>query len=394
MLIPMRRFVAGAAAFAAVAFASGVRADLPPLKIGIVYSYSGAGATLGKTLDGAIDAWVAQHGDTVAGRKVVFIKRDDTGIAPDVARRLAQELVVEQHVDILMGSALTPNAIAVAGVSTQAKVPFFIVNAATSGIIAKHPYTARFGLTEAQATAPLAQWALRAGIRTAYVVYQDYGPGIDAGQTFEKVFLAGGGHIVGEARVPVSNQEYSAYIQRAKDAKPQAMYVFLNNGGGSVAFLHGCQTAGFGRAGIKILAAGALVDEDYLPIIGEAADGLITAMNYSADHDSALNREFVKTFEKVAARGVVPDFNSASAYDVMAAIYKVVQAQNGVLDPDKTMELVKGMKFESPRGPIMIDAQTRDVVQNIYIRRTIKRRGAYVNVEFETAPMVRDPNES
>jgi branched-chain amino acid transport system substrate-binding protein len=390
----MRRLVAFAAAFAAFTVAGAVRADLPPLKIGIVYSYSGGGATLGKTLDGAIDTWIAQHGDTVAGRKVVFIKRDDTGIAPDVARRQAQELVVQEHVDLLMGSALTPNAIAVAAVSTQAKVPFFIVNSATSGIIAKQPYSSRFGFTEAQATVPLAQWALKDGIKTAYVVFQDYGPGIDAGQTFEKTFIAGGGKILGEARVPVSNQEYSAYIQRAKDTKPQALYVFLNNGGGSVAFLHGCQAAGYGRAGIKILAAGALVDEDYLPIIGDAADGLITSLNYSTDHDSALNHQFVKDFAKVTSGSVVPDFGSVAAYDVMAAIYKVVQAQNGVLDPDKTMELVKELKFESPRGPIAIDPQTRDLIQNIYIRRTVKRHGSYVNVEFVTIPMVRDPNES
>jgi branched-chain amino acid transport system substrate-binding protein len=391
----MRRFVAFAAVFAASITASSVRADLPPLKIGIVYSYSGGGATVGKSLDGALDAWIALHGDTVAGRKVVFIKRDDTGIAPDIARRQAQELVVQEHVDILMGSALTPNAVAVAAVSTQAKVPFFIVNSATSNIIAKQPYSARFGFTEAQATVPLAEWALKAGIKTAYVVFQDYGPGIDAGQTFEKTFLAGGGKILGEARVPVTNQEFSAYIQRAKDTKPQALYVFLNNGGGSVAFLHGCQSAGYGRAGIKILAAGALVDENYLPIIGEAASGLITSLNYSTDHNSALNRQFVQTFAKVTGNGpIVPDFSSAAAFDAMAAIYKVVAAQNGVLDPDKTMELVKGLKFESPRGPIAIDPQTRDLIQNIYIRRTIKRHGSFVNVEFETIPMVRDPNES
>ena len=381
----MRRLTAFAAAFATLFVASSVRADLPPLKIGIVYSYSGGGATLGKTLDGAIDTWIALHGDTVAGRKVVFIRRDDTGIAPDVARRQAQELVVQEHVDILMGSALTPNAIAVAAVSTQAKVPFFIVNSATSNIIAK----------QAQATIPIAQWALRSGIKTAYVVFQDYGPGIDAGLTFEKTFTAGGGVILGESRVPVANQEYAAYIQRAKDTKPQALYVFLNNGGGSVAFLHGCKAAGYGRAGIKILAAGALVDEDYLPIIGDAADGLITSLNYSTDHDSALNRQFVKTFAKVTGNGpIVPDFGSVAAFDVMAAIYKVVGAQNGTVDPDKTMELVKGLKFESPRGPIAIDPATRDLIQNIYIRRTIKRHGSYVNVEFETVPMVRDPNES
>jgi branched-chain amino acid transport system substrate-binding protein len=391
----MRRLVAFAAAVAALFVASSVRADLPPLKIGIVYSYSGGGATLGKTLDGAIDTWIALHGDTVAGRKVVFIKRDDTGIAPDVARRQAQELIVQEHVDILMGSALTPNAIAVAGVSTQAKVPLFIVNSATSNIIAKQPYSSRFGFTEAQATIPIAQWALRSGIKTAYVVFQDYGPGIDAGLTFEKTFTAGGGVILGESRVPVANQEYAAYIQRAKDTKPQALYVFLNNGGGSVAFLHGCKAAGYGRAGIKILAAGALVDEDYLPIIGDSADGLITSLNYSTDHDSALNRLFVKTFAKVTGNGpIVPDFGSVAAFDVMAAIYKVVAAQNGTVDPDKTMELVKGLKFESPRGPIAIDPATRDLIQNIYIRRTIKRHGSYVNVEFETVPMVKDPNES
>jgi len=257
-----------AAAFATLFVASSVRADLPA-QDRIVYSYSGGGATLGKTLDGAIDTWIALHGDTVAGRKVVFIRRDDTGIAPDVARRQAQELVVQEHVDILMGSALTPNAIAVAAVFDAGEGA---VLHRQLGDVEHHREASR---THRASALPRRKPQFRSrsgrcvghqdGVTSSFRIN---GPGIDAGLTFEKTFTAGGGVILGESRVPVANQEYAAYIQRAKDTKPQALYVFLNNGGGSVAFLHGCKSgADMVAPGLRFSRAGALVDEDYLPII-------------------------------------------------------------------------------------------------------------------------------
>ncbi len=366
-------------------------ADAPPVKIGIIFSYTGATASAGKTFDAAVNLWMRQHGDTVGGRKIVLIRRDDTGIAPDTAKRLAQELIVQDQVDLLAGLAFTPNAIAVATVSTQAKKPLFIVNSATSGIIAKAPYAVRFGFTTAQTTTPFAQWAAKSGMKTGYALYQDYGPGIDAGAAFSQAFTAAGGKMLGEVRVPLNNADFTAYVQRVKDARPDVLYVFLNAGGAAQALLRACKDAGFERAGIKVLAAGDLVAENNLPGVGDVADGLITSLDYSAWHDSRLNREFVRGFQTLEP-ALLPDFNAVAAYDVMNAIYRVVAAQKGAIDPDRTMEIVRGMKFESPRGPIAIDPATRDIVENVYIRRTEKQAdGKLANVEFETVPQVKDP---
>jgi branched-chain amino acid transport system substrate-binding protein len=243
---------------AAATAATPLAADQTPLKIGVIFSYTGNGATPwgGRSLDAVIAAFQKTYGDTIAGRKIAIVRRDDTGIAPDVAKRQAQELVVQESVDVLAGTTVTPNAIAVGDVSTQSKKPFFVFSAATAGIIAKNPYVSRWGHTNTQITVPLAKYAIKSGIKTAYALYQDYGPGIDAGKTFEETFTAGGGKMLGEVRVPITNVDYSAYVQRVRDAHPQALFVFLNPAGGSAEFLRACKDAGFAKAGIKILATG------------------------------------------------------------------------------------------------------------------------------------------
>lgn len=366
----------------------------PPLKIGLVFSFSGGNTTIGKLTDAALKAYMNRHGDTIAGRKVQIIQRDDTGPNPEVARRLAQELIVQDHVDILIGAAYTPNAIAMASVSTAAKKPFFNINAATSGIFSKNPYSARFGFTTAQITTPFAKWAITQGVKTSYAVFQDYGPGIDAGQAWEKTFSASGGQMLGEARIPIANPDFSAFIQRIKDAKPDAAFIFLNATGGGAEFLRGCKTAGFDRLGIKLLATGDIVDEPIVNVAGDAAVGMITTFNYSSAHRSNVNRQFVADVQAALGSKDLPNFNACQAYDVLHAVYTVAKAQNGKIDPDKTMELVKGMRFESPRGPILIDPATRDIVQNVYFRRTTNVNGLLRNVEFTQIPMVRDPNET
>ena len=365
-------------------------AQQQPLKVGIIFSYSGAGATAwgGRSLDAVVSAFQKTYGDTVAGRKIVFVRRDDTGIAPDVAKRMAQELVVQENVDALAGMTLTPNAIAVGDVSTQSKKPLFVFSAATAGIIAKNPYASRWGHTNTQITVPLAKWAIKSGIKTAYALYQDYGPGIDAGKTFEDTFTAGGGKMLGEVRVPVSNVDFSAYVQRVKDAHPEAVFVFLNPAAGSAEFLRACQTAGFAKAGIKILATGEIVEENNLPTIGDAALGVVSGFEYSVVHDSKVNHQFVRAFYAADTSGDQPDFGDVAAWDALTAIYRAADAQKGNLDPDRTLELVKGMKFESPRGPIQIDPQTREITQDVYIRRVERRNGVLANYEIAVYPMV------
>jgi branched-chain amino acid transport system substrate-binding protein len=304
---------------------------------------------------------------------------------------LAEELVVEDHVDYLAGVALTPNAVAVSSVSAAAKVPFFIANAATSNIFAKDPYTARFGVTEAQLVVPLAEWALRSGIKTAYIIVLDYGPGLDGGMTFSRTFTAGGGQIVGEVHIPVGNMDYSAYMQRIKDVNPQAIYAFVNADGGGP-FLKAFHESGLAAKNVKVLTTEDMVLDDYLPSLGANALGVISAGNYSSTHDSRLNREFVADYEG-HFHHAPPNFLSVAAYDCLNAIYLSVAALHGTAPPDKTMSVVRAMKFESPRGPLEIDPQTRDTIQNVYIRRTEMHNGVLQNTEFETIPMVKDPNE-
>jgi branched-chain amino acid transport system substrate-binding protein len=384
------RRIGVASALAGALLVSATAADQAPIKIGIVFSYTGNGSTAwgGRSLDAVVAAFQKTFGDTIAGRKVVIVKRDDTGIAPDVAKRQAQELIVQEGVDVLAGTTVTPNAIAVGDVSTQSKKPFLVFSAATAGIIAKNPYVARFGHTNTQITVPLAKYARKAGIKTAFALFQDYGPGIDAGKTFEDTFTAGGGKMLGEVRVPITNVDYSAYVQRVKDAHPEALFVFLNPAGGSAEFLHACRDAGFAKAGIKILATGEIVEENNLPNIGDAALGVISGFEYSRVHASEANRRFVRAFIAADGSGDQPDFGDVAEWDALTAIYRALEAQKGNADPDKLMESIKGMTFESPRGPVTIDPQTREITQNVYIRRVERRNGVLANYEIAVYPMV------
>jgi len=364
-----------------------------PLKIGLVYSYAGAPEYVGKGVDAAIAAYMAQHGDVIAGRKVVIIKRDDTGIAPDVARRMAQELVVQDNVDILIGATSSPNGAAIADVSTQAKKPFFAVNVGVSNVFEKAPYSVRFGFTLSQLTAPLGAWARTSGIKTTFLMYQDYGPGIEGANVFRTGFEADGGKVLGEVRVPLTNQDYAAYVQRIHDAKPQSVYAFFNYLGGP-AMLKAADAAGVLKDTRFISTTSIIPDSEVAAASPAIALGLVSAQNYSYTHDSKLNRGFVDAFKKAyGSASEVPNFDAVAAYDVMNAIYTIAKQQNGALDPDKTLAAVRGMRFESPRGPVLIDAQTRAAVENVYVRRIEARHGVLEPIEIATIPMVRDQNE-
>ena len=384
-------FCVVAAAVTALLVTRDAGADAPPLKLGLISTLSGNFTQSAKTADATIAAFMKEHGDTVAGRKVVIIKRDDGGNAPDTAKRIAQELIVNDKVDFLMGLVFSPNAKAVGDVSTSAKKPTFITNAAANGILEPNPYMARFSYTEGQLTTPLAEWALKNKIRSVYMIELDYATGIDAGSGFSRVFTAGGGKIVGEARVPLNAQDFSAYVQRIKEAKPQAVFAFLSVSGGP--FLRAWDTAGGRTSGIRLLATGDLTIETALPAYGDAALGLITSMNYAQSHKSRLNDQLTRDVHAIDPTLDGTDFAGVAQYDILSAIYRVVAAQNGNVDPDKTMQLIRGMKIESPRGPIEIDPQTRDIVQTIYIRRVDKVDGKYQNTELAAYPNVRDPIE-
>ncbi|HEX7967563.1 MAG TPA: ABC transporter substrate-binding protein [Stellaceae bacterium] len=363
------------------------------IKIGLILTYSGPFADNARQIDNGVKLYMKEHGDTVAGRKIEILRRDSTGAAPDLAKRLAQELVTRDKVDFLAGFVLTPNALAAADVANEAKVPMVIMNAATSVITSKSPYVARVSFTLPQVTVPLAQWAARSGIGQVYIMTSDYAPGHDAAAAFEKSFTAAGGTIVGQVAMPLQSPDFAAYVQRLNDLHPQAVFLFVPAGQQPTALMKTFAEQGLTRSGIRILATGDVTDDAVLQGMGDAALGIITTHHYSYAHDGAINKEYVRAYAEAYGNDIRPNFMSVGGYDGMAAIYRVIEALKGNIDGDKAMAVLKGMRIDSPRGPIEIDAATRDVVQTVYVRRVETVGGKIVNVEFDQIANMKDPGK-
>lgn len=360
------------------------------IKVGLIAAFSGPFADYGKQMEGGIKAWMAQHGDSVAGKKVQIIIKDTTGPSPEIAKRLAQELVVRDKVDFLAGFGLTPEALAVAPIAEQAKKPMIIMNAASSVITTKSSYIARFSMTLPQVAGPMASWALKNGIKRVVTLVADYGPGIDAETAFKTNLLGGGGQVLESIRVPLRNPEFAPYIQRIKDAKPEAVFIFVPAGEQSIAFMKGYRERGLAEAGIKVIATGDLTDDHVMPAMGDATLGVITTFHYSAAHDSPENKAFLKSFAAANPGAGRPNFMAVAAYDGMAAIYEVSRKLNGKIDGDRAMAILKTMKMVSPRGPIAIDPATRDIVQTVYVRKVEKIGNEAYNVEFDKFENMKD----
>jgi branched-chain amino acid transport system substrate-binding protein len=362
-----------------------------PLRIGLIATYSGPYADYGRQFDAGVALYLKEHGGKIAGRPVEIIKKDTAGPAPDAAKRIAQELVVRDKVSVLTGLDFSPNAYAVAAIATQAKIPTLVMNAASSAITASSPYVARLSFTVQQVTDPMARWMVRQGVKEAYTVVADYASGTDAETAFKKAFAAAGGKVVGEVRTPMNNPDFSAYVQRIKDAKPQAVFFFFPSGVMPPAFLKVWKERGMEDAGIKLYATGEATDDSYLDATGDVALGLVTSHHYSYAHASPKNQKFVKDFAAEFGTKLRPSYFAVTAYDTMAAIDLALAKTRGDLAGDKFMEALKGLKFESPRGPIEIDPATRDIVQTVYIRKTERVKGELVNVEFDKFERVKDP---
>lgn len=381
------------AACSVLAVAPSLAHAADPVKIGLIAPFSGSFADYGKQMEGGIKAFQKLNGDTVAGRKVQIISKDTTGPAPDVAKRLAQELVVRDKVDVLAGFGLTPEALAVAPIAEQARKPMVIFNAASSSITTKSAYIARVSMTLPQISAPMATWAIKNKVRKVVTLVADYAPGIDAETAFKTNFIGGGGQVVESIRVPLRNPEFAPFIQRIKDAKPEAVFLFLPAGEQGVAFMKGFRERGLAEAGIRVIATGDLTDDHVLPAMGDATLGVITSFHYSMAHDSPENKAFLKAFAEANPGAGRPNFMAVAAYDGMRAIYDALKKTGGATDGDKFVAALKGMKIASPRGPIMIDPDTRDVVQTVYIRRVEKVGGELYNVEFDKFDNVKDPGK-
>ena len=361
------------------------------VKIGLIMAYSGQFADTATQMQNGVDLYIKQHGDTVAGKKIEIIKKDTGGPNPDVAKRLAQELVVRDGADVIAGFTLTPEALGAGPVSAEAKKFMVVMNAATSIIITKSPYMARTSVTIPQIEQAFGDWAVKkGGAHKVYTMVSDYGPGIDAETSFQKGFKAAGGEVVGSVRMAVANPDFTAYVQRAKDINPEAIFVFIPGGAQPPAFAKALAERGIDPKTIKVMGQGEItMDDNARKAMGDGGVGIVTAFHYDWNHDSAMNKAFVKAYNDAYHRN--PDIYSVGGYDGMHLIYEALKKTAGKADGESLIAAAKGMKWESPRGPISIDAETRDIVQNVYIRRVEKVGGDYRNVEFDTIPNAKDP---
>jgi branched-chain amino acid transport system substrate-binding protein len=380
---------AGAFGLALAALGLYPAAAADTIKIGLIMCYSGQFADTATQMDNAIKLFMKQNGDAVGGRKIELIRKDTGGIAPDVAKRLAQEVIVRDHADILGGWILTPNALAGADVSAQAKKFMVVMNAATSIITTKSPYMARTSSTTPQLNYTLGTWAAKNGIKKVYTMVSNYGPGIDAETWFQKGFKDSGGEIVGSVRFPVDNPDFSAFVQRAKDVSPDAIYIWVPGGAQPAAVGKALAERGIDTSKTKILGQDALASESALKSMGDGGLGIITVSNYDFNHKSKLNAAFVKAYNADYHRN--PDFFSIGGYDGMHLIYAALKKTGGKTDGEDLIAAAKGMSWESPRGPMSIDPETRDVVQTVYIRKVEKVGNELLNVDIDAVPNVKDP---
>ncbi len=356
--------------------------------VGLIVPMTGQSASTGKQEQAGANLYIQMHGAAVAGKRIALVVKDDAGAA-DVTKRLAEELIGNDHAKALMGFGLTPLALAVAPVATEAKVPEIVTAAATAMITEKSPYIVRTSFTLPQAAAPMAQWCLKNNIHKVVTLVADYGPGNDAEKWFGDVFEKGGGQIVEKIRTPLKAPDFAPFLQRVKDDAPEALFVFLPSGQGA-AFMKEFAERGLDKSGVRLIATGDVTDDDQLADMGDPALGVVTTHHYSASHDSPENKAFVAAFEK-ANGGMRPNFMAVAAYDGMALLYQALEKTKGDTDGDALIGAMKGMSWTSPRGPVSIDPATRDIVQTIYVRKVEKVNGALFNMEFSSIPDVKDP---
>jgi branched-chain amino acid transport system substrate-binding protein len=361
------------------------------VKIGVILPYSGPFADAANQLEAGIKLYMQQNGDEVAGKKIEIVRKDTGGPAPDVAKRVAQELVVRDQVDILAGFALTPEALGAADVSAEAQKLMVVMNAATSVVTEKSPYIVRTSVTIPQVNYVFGKWAAeQGGIKEAYTLVSDYGPGHDAESSFSKGFTEAGGKIIGSDKTPVANPDFSAFVQRVKDANPEAVYVFIPGGAQPAALGKALADRGLTPPDVKLFGQGELTHPEALESMGETAKGIITTFHYTLERDDPLNNEYVKAYRE-ANNGRSPDLFSIGGYDGMHLIYEALKKTNGDASGDALLEAAKGMSWTSPRGPMSIDPETRDVVQTVYIREVKEVDGKLQNVIIHEIPDVKDP---
>jgi branched-chain amino acid transport system substrate-binding protein len=385
-----RLFLHASALAIAALTASHSIAQSDTFKIGLILPMTGQQASTGRQIEAAARLYMAQNGNTVAGKKVELILKDDTSV-PDVTKRMAQELIVNDKVNVLAGFGITPSALATAPLATQSKTPMVVMAAATSSITLASPYVVRTSFTLPQASVSIADWAPKNGIKKVVTLVSDYGPGIDAEKYFNQRFILNGGQIMESLRVPLRGPDFAPFLQKVRDLKPDALFVFVPSGAGA-AVMKQFLERGMDKAGIKLIGTGDLTDDDQLNDMGDGALGVVTSHHYSTAHPSAVNKKFVDAFKK-ANPTMRPNFMAVGGYDGMRVIYEAAKASKGG-SGDALLNAMKGQIFESPRGQMFIDAQSRDVVHNMYLRKVEKKDGQLYNVEFDMIKDVKDPGKA
>ncbi len=384
-MIQRRQCLAAAAALA-VPFATRAQ-QAGPFKIGLILPMTGPFASTGRQIEAAVKLYLAQNGDRVAGRKIEVLLRDDQA-TPDQTKRLAQELLVNDKVDVLAGFGVTPAALAVAPLVTQAKVPAVVMAAATSSIIGASPFFVRTSYTLQQTASTMAEWVYKNKVSNLVTMVSDYGPGIDAEKVFSERVVANGGKVVDNIRIPVRNPDFAPFLQRVREKNPGAVFVFVPSGP-AAALIKQWNERGLDKSGIRLIGDGGVTDDDLLNDMGDTVVGTITSFHYSAAHDSAVNRKFVEAF-RAANKGMRPNFMAVGGYDGMRVICKALEATRGKGGGEALLAAMRGQTFESPRGPVTIDAQSGEIIQDIYIRRVEKRDGQLRNIEIDVNKGVRD----
>ena len=385
MSLTRRRLTLTAAAIA-LGLTPALAAD--PVKIGFIAPLTGPFAQSGKLMELGARLYMQQNGAEAGGRNVELIVKDDGG-APDATKRIAQELIANDKVSVLAGFVLTPSAMAAAPVATQAKTPLVVMNAAASAVTEASPFITRTGFNVPQTVVPIADWTADQGIKKVVTLVTDYAPGIDTETTFVQRFTARGGQVVDSLRTPLRSPDFAPFLQRVADAKPDALFVFVPSGMGAQLMKQFIER-GLDKTGIKFIAEGSVTEDDILPQMGDAAIGMVTSHHYSVAHDSPENKAFVAAF-KAANNNMRPNLFSVQGYDGMKLIYEALKKTGGSTDGEALIGAMKGMAWVSPRGPISIDPETRDIIQNVYIRKVEKVGGELYNIEFATVPNVKDP---
>jgi len=390
-----RRLLVQAASIVSLALAAPLApfalAQSNTFKIGLILPMTGQQASTGRQIEAAARLYMAQNGDTVAGKKIELIVKDDTA-TPDVTKRLAQELIVNDKVNVIAGFGVTPAALAAAPLATQSKTPQVVMAAATSSITEASPYIVRSSFTLPQVSVAMGDWAPKNGVKSVVTLVSDYGPGNDAEKYFSERFQLNGGKVLDKLRVPLRNPDFAPFLQKVRDLKPDALFVFVPSGAGS-AVMKQFLERGMDKAGIRLIATGDVTDDDQLADMGDGALGVVTTHHYSAAHPSAANKKFVEAFEK-ANKGMRPNFMAVGGYDGMRVIYEALRQTKGQGGGDALLAAMKGQIFESPRGQVLIDAQTRDIVQDVYLRKVERKDGKLYNVEFDVIKAVKDPGKA